>query len=91
MLLEVVDGGEGTRVFKGRSSPGEGGFDQGCHRCEEERRIGCEEERRIGCQEEERRAEGSGWLATPNGCRLLAQVKICFLKSDRNPNLIQNK
>ena len=67
MLLEVVDGGEGTRVFKGRSSPGEEeGFDQGCHRCEEERRIGCEEERG---------AEGSGWLATPNGCRLLAQVK----------------
>ena len=68
MLLEVVDGGEGTRVFKGRSSPGEGGVDQACHRCQEERRI--------GCQEEERRAEGSGWLATPNGCRLLAQVKI---------------
>ena len=84
VLLEVVDGGEGTRVFKGRrrSAPGEeGGVDQevSCSRCQEE------EERRIRCQEQEEEerssGEGSGWLATPNGCRLLAQVKI-FLKSD---------
>ena len=52
--------------------------------------AGFEEEVCNRCKEESRE-EGSGWLATPDGCRLLAQVKICFLKSDRNPNLIQNK
>ena len=63
VLLEVVDGGEGTLVWHKEGEQevqrGEGGVDQGvCDQCQEERR-----------------AAGSGWLATPTGCRLLAQVK----------------
>ena len=63
VLLEVVDGGEGTLVWHKEGEQevqrGGGGVDQGvCDQCQEERR-----------------AAGSGWLATPTGCRLLAQVK----------------
>ena len=36
--------------------------------------AGFEEEVCNRCKEESRE-EGSGWLATPDGCRLLAQVK----------------
>ena len=62
MLLEVVDGGEGTLVWHKEGSSSK---DQE----EEEVRKRCSQ-----CQEEGRRG-GEGWLATPNGCRLLAQVK----------------
>ena len=59
VLSEVVDGGEGTLVWQKEGS---------------KRGAGVEEEFCNRCQEEQR-AKGSGWLATPNGCRLLAQVK----------------
>ena len=59
VLLEVVDGGEGTLVW----------HKEGSKRGEEEEGV-CNQ-----CQEEGRANKGSGWLATPTGCRLLAQVK----------------
>ena len=62
VLLEVVDGGEGTLVWHKEGS-----------------KRGEEEEVCNQCQEEGRGAnKGSGWLATPTGCRLLAQVKPSF-------------
>ena len=67
MLLEVVDGGEGTlvkEVKRGRVV---------------EEGVWCNQ-----CQEELRATKGSGWLATPNGCRLLAQVILTF--SQFSPN-----
>ena len=63
MLLEVVDGGEGTLVWQKEASKRGGRFE------EEEEEV-CNQ-----CQEEERAKGGKGWLATPTGCRLLAQVK----------------
>ena len=60
MLLEVVDGGEGTVVW----------HKEGERKDQEEEEVSA---RCSQCQEEGR--GGQGWLATPNGCRLLAQVK----------------
>ena len=63
VLLEAEDGGEGILVW----------HKEGSKRGEEEVERGgvevCNQ-----CQEEGRANKGSGWLATPTGCRLLAQV-----------------
>ena len=83
MLLEVVDGGEGTLVWQKEASKRGGRFE------EEEEEV-CNQ-----CQEEERAKEGTGWLATPTGCRLLAQVKpslkICENHSKSFPKMSENQ